>query len=158
MKIFVHGIPYIVIFIVNDSNVINFSYSMLLGCPWLKDAKVSHDWGTNTIIIHGTTMVKTIPITKKLGARTKRPKVLVCYDFHSRILDEKEDVMFATKLDLFSIGTIEVPTHTEVVSKPIHTPNLSITNPIPKQIVESICVLIIPPNTIKQHLPKNNFH
>jgi hypothetical protein len=43
-KIFVHGIPYIVTFIVIDINVINSSYSMLLGCPWLKDAKVSHDW------------------------------------------------------------------------------------------------------------------
>jgi len=104
LKIFVHGIPYIVTFIVINSSVINFSHSMLLGCPWLKDAKVSHHWGTNTITIQGTTMVKSIPITKKLGAQTKRPKVLVCCDFHSRILDEKEDVMFATKLNLFSIG------------------------------------------------------
>jgi hypothetical protein len=118
--------------------------------------------GTNTITIHGTTTVKTIPITKKLGAQTKRPKVLVCYDFHSTILDEKEDVMFATKLDLFSIGTIEVSTHTKLVSKPIHTPNLNTTYPIPKQIVESVCVLIInlviPLNTIKQHLPETFFH
>jgi hypothetical protein len=118
--------------------------------------------GTNTITIHGTTTVKTIPITKKLGAQTKRPKVLVCYDFHSTILDEKEDVMFATKLDLFSIRTIEVSTHTKLVSKPIHTPNLNTTYPIPKQIVESVCVLIInlviPLNTIKQHLPETFFH
>jgi len=65
--------------------------------------------------------MKTIPITKKLGAQTKRPKVLVCYDFHSRILDEKEDVMSSTKLNLFSIGTIDVPIHTILVSKLIHT-------------------------------------
>ncbi len=121
--------------------------------PWL---------GTNTITIHGPTTVKTIPITKKLGAQTKRPKVLVCYDFHSRILDEKEDVMFVTKLDLFSIGTIKVSTHIKLVSKPIHTPNLNTTYPIPKKIVESVCVLIInlviPPNIIKQHLPKTFFH
>jgi hypothetical protein len=35
--------------------------------------------------------------------------VLVCYDFHYGIFDEKEDLMFATKLGLFSIGTIVVP-------------------------------------------------
>ncbi len=43
LKIFVHGIPNIITFIVINCNVLNFSYSMLLGCPWLKDAKVSHD-------------------------------------------------------------------------------------------------------------------
>jgi len=76
LKIFVHGIPYIVTFIVIDSSVINFSYSMLLGCPWLKDAKVSCDWGTNIITIQRITMVKTITIAKKLGAQTKRPNML----------------------------------------------------------------------------------
>jgi hypothetical protein len=37
---------------------------MLLGHPWLKDVKVSHDQGTNIV-------------TKQLGAQTKRPEVLV---------------------------------------------------------------------------------
>jgi hypothetical protein len=46
MKIFVHGIPYIVTFIINNS-VLDFNYSMLLGCPWLKDVEISHDWGIN---------------------------------------------------------------------------------------------------------------
>ncbi len=40
LKIFVYGISYIVTFIVNNSNVLNSSYSMLFGHPWLKDAKV----------------------------------------------------------------------------------------------------------------------
>jgi hypothetical protein len=40
LKIFVHGIPYIVTFIVINNNILDFSYSMLLGHPWLKDAKV----------------------------------------------------------------------------------------------------------------------
>ncbi len=43
LKIFIHGIPYIVTFIVIDSNVLDSNHSMLLGHPWLKDAKVSHD-------------------------------------------------------------------------------------------------------------------
>jgi hypothetical protein len=84
LKIFVHGIPYTVTFVVINSSVINYSYSMLLGCPWLKDVKVSHDWGTDTYTIQGTSTIKTTHIIKKLGAQTKRPKILVCYDFHSK--------------------------------------------------------------------------
>ncbi len=94
LKIFVHSIPYIVTFTVMNSNVLNFNYSMLLRHHWLKDAKVSHDWGTNIVIIDKTNLVKTILIIKKLGVQTKRPKVLMCYDFHYGISNEKEDIMF----------------------------------------------------------------
>jgi len=88
LRILVHGIPYAVTFTVIWSNVLNSSYSMLLNRPWLKDAEASHDWGNNTITIQGTNIVKTIPITKKLGALTKCPKLLICYDFHDGIYDE----------------------------------------------------------------------
>jgi hypothetical protein len=74
---------------------------MLLGHPWLRDVKVFHDWGNNIIIIQGTSTIRTIPITKKLGTPTKHPKTLVCYDFHFRISNEEEDLMFVTKLGLF---------------------------------------------------------
>jgi len=43
MKIFIHGIPNTITFIIMNYNILNFSYSILLGRPWLKDAKVSHD-------------------------------------------------------------------------------------------------------------------
>jgi hypothetical protein len=43
LKIFVHGIPYTFTFSVINNNVLYFSYSMLFGPLWLKDAKVSHD-------------------------------------------------------------------------------------------------------------------
>jgi hypothetical protein len=70
--------------------------------------------------------------------------------------------MFIIGLDLFSIRTIKIPTHIELVSKPVHIPNLSIADPIPKQHVESTCVLdinqTIPPNTIKQHILETLFH
>jgi hypothetical protein len=81
---------------------------MLLGCPWLKDVKVSHDWGTNIVTIQGTSIVRTIHVTKKLGVQTKKPKVLVHYDFHYGIFNKEEDMMFATKLDLFSIGGMQL--------------------------------------------------
>jgi hypothetical protein len=53
--------------------------------------------------------MKTILVTKKLSVESKRPKVLICYDFHSEISNEMEDMMFAIKLDLFLIGTIVIP-------------------------------------------------
>ncbi len=43
LKIYVHGIPYIIAFIIFHNNVVDFSYSMLLRRPWLKDAKMAHD-------------------------------------------------------------------------------------------------------------------
>ncbi len=110
LKILVHGILYIVTFIVIQINVLDSRYSMLLDCPWLKDAKVFHDWSNNIIIIQGIGIVRTIHVTKKLGASTKHSKVLVCYDFHFGISDEEEGLMFATELGLFSIGTIVVLT------------------------------------------------
>jgi hypothetical protein len=73
LKIFVHGIPYIVTITIINNNVLDSSYSMLLGHRWLKDAKVSHDWGNNIVIIQGTCIVRTIPICKKLGGQIKRP-------------------------------------------------------------------------------------
>jgi hypothetical protein len=43
LKTHIHGIPYIATFNVLKNNVVNFNYSMLLGRPWFKDAKVTHD-------------------------------------------------------------------------------------------------------------------
>jgi hypothetical protein len=75
---------------------------------------------------------------------------------------EYQDVMFAIELDLFSIGTIIIPIHTELVSKLAYIPNLSISKSIPKQHVERVYVLVInlaiPFDTINQRLPKTFFH
>ncbi len=77
----------------------------------MKNAKISHDWGTNIVTIQGIGIIITIPITNKLGIQTKRLEVLVCYDFHSGIFDKEKDVMFAIEFDLFSRGTIIIPSH-----------------------------------------------
>jgi hypothetical protein len=81
MKIYVHGIPYIIMFIVLQNNVVDFSYSMLLGRPWLRDAKVAHDWGRNIVTIQGNGTIKTSIITKHLGGEVRKPIVLLCYDY-----------------------------------------------------------------------------
>jgi hypothetical protein len=39
LKIYVHDILYITIFYYTSNSVVDFSYSMLLGKPWLRDAK-----------------------------------------------------------------------------------------------------------------------
>jgi len=51
LKIHVHGIPYIATFIVLKNNEVDSNYSMLLRKLWLKNAKVTHDWGNNVIIV-----------------------------------------------------------------------------------------------------------
>jgi hypothetical protein len=54
-------------------SVLDSNYFMLLGRPWLGDTKVFHDWCNNLIIIQGMGIIRTIPITKKLGAPIKHP-------------------------------------------------------------------------------------
>jgi hypothetical protein len=78
---------------------------MLLGKVWLRNAKVTHDWGNNVITIQGNGIVRTILVNRKLGIKTKRPQVLVCYDLLQRLTYE-EDLIFETKPKLLSIGTI----------------------------------------------------
>jgi hypothetical protein len=67
LKIHIHGIPYIATFTVLKNNVVDSSYYMLLGRLWLKDAKVTHDWGNNVIIVQSNGTIKTISINRKLG-------------------------------------------------------------------------------------------
>jgi hypothetical protein len=43
LKIHIHGIPHVTTFTILQNNVVDFSYYMLLGRFWLKDAKVTHD-------------------------------------------------------------------------------------------------------------------
>ncbi len=77
--------------------MVDFSYSMLLKRLWFKNAKVTHDWGNNVITIQGNGMVITISINKKLGAKTKRLQILVCYDLMQGLINEEEDMIFETK-------------------------------------------------------------
>jgi hypothetical protein len=53
LKIYVHGIPYITMFIILHNSVLDSSYSMLLGRPWLRDVEVAHDWGSKLLPYKG---------------------------------------------------------------------------------------------------------
>jgi hypothetical protein len=80
---------------------------MLLGRPWLKDAKVAHDWGNNIITIQRNGIVRTFIVTKHLEGEVRRLKMLLCYDYQNGIIDE-EDIIFATEPNFFSIGIISL--------------------------------------------------
>jgi hypothetical protein len=51
LKIYVHGVLYIITFTILQNNVVDLNNSMLLGRPWLKDVKVTHDWRSNIVTI-----------------------------------------------------------------------------------------------------------
>ncbi len=57
LKIHIHGNPYIAAFIVLKNNVVDFNYSMLLRRAWLRDVRVTHDWGNNVTIVQGNGIV-----------------------------------------------------------------------------------------------------
>ncbi len=65
------------------------SYSMLLRRPWLRDARVAHDWGNNTMTIQGNGIVKTI--TRSIGEETKSVVMLQLLEWY---IDEA-NIIFA---------------------------------------------------------------
>jgi hypothetical protein len=67
LQIFIHCILYLITFTMISSNAIDYSYSMMSRHPWLKDTKMSHDWGSNINIIQVICIVRTIHVIKKLG-------------------------------------------------------------------------------------------
>ncbi len=81
LKIYVHGIPHITTFTILHNRVVDYSYSMLLGIPWLRDAKRAYDWGSNIVTIQGNGTIRIIIVIKHLGGEITRPQVLLCYDY-----------------------------------------------------------------------------
>jgi DNA-binding protein YbaB len=67
LKIYIHGIPYVTTFTIVKNIVVDSNYPMLLGKPWLRDAKVTYDRGNNLITVQGNGTVRTILVNKKLG-------------------------------------------------------------------------------------------
>jgi hypothetical protein len=51
-------------------------------------------------------MVQTIVVTKHLNNNTKHPEVLLCYDLMKVVTNEEEEILFTTKLNLFTLGVI----------------------------------------------------
>ncbi len=106
MRIKIHGILYIVTFMVMNNKTIDPTYSMLLGHPWLWDTKVIHDWGTNMVTVEGNGIVKTIFVSKYLNGNIGRPQIIINYNFMEGVTYEEEETMCSFELYLLSIGMI----------------------------------------------------
>jgi len=67
-------------------------YSMFLGRPWLKQAKVNHNWGDSTLtIIAGERIMAMSTIKKILLKPSKRPKYVDDgYDWEEGLSNEEE--------------------------------------------------------------------
>jgi hypothetical protein len=77
IRIKIHGISYIITFMVMNNKVVDPTYSMLLRHPWLWNTKVIHDWGTNMVTIEGNGTVKTIFVSKYLNGNIRRPQIII---------------------------------------------------------------------------------
>jgi hypothetical protein len=51
-------------------------------------------------------------MTKHLGTKLKRLKVLLCFDYQNGITNKEKDLMFASEVELFSIAIISLPLKT----------------------------------------------
>ena len=107
VKIHIHGIPYIVTLTVIDCQTIKSDYSMLLGRPWLRNAKVIHDWANDQVQIIGNGTVKTVKINRQLEYEAVTPHALVCYNFAEGITDDEETILLAADPTLQPVGTID---------------------------------------------------
>ncbi len=97
LKIYVHDILYIITFTMFENSVVDFSYSILLERPRLRNDKMAHDWGSNIITIQGNGTIRTIIVTKHLGGEIGRLEVFLCYDYQNGITNEEENIIFITK-------------------------------------------------------------
>jgi hypothetical protein len=60
------------------------------------------------IIIQNNGTFKTISVNKKLGAKIKKPQILICYDLIEGLINEEEDLIFEIEPKLLSIGIITI--------------------------------------------------
>ena len=118
VKIHIHGIPYIVTLTVIDCQTIKSDYSMLLGRPWLRNAKVIHDWANDQVQIMGNGTIKIVKMNCQLGYEAVTPHALVCYNFAEGITDDEETILFAAYPTLQPVGTIDW----DVLSSQLPTP------------------------------------
>ncbi len=80
----------IVTFIVMNYKVVDPTYSILLGHPWLWDAKIIHGQGTNMVMIEGNGAIKNIVISKQSNGYVKRSNVIINYNFVEDITNEEK--------------------------------------------------------------------
>ena len=91
LKITIHNIPYTIAVTIVEMADQQADYSMILGRPWLRDAKVEHDWGHNQITLGGPQASITIPVlTQGYVHHQSQPDQLEGYDWTQGLTNEQE--------------------------------------------------------------------
>lgn len=99
-----------------NNKAVDPTYSMLLKRPWLWDAKMIDDWGTNMVTIEGNDIMNIIFVSKYLNGNIRKPQMIVSYNFIERVTHEEDEILLAFELDLFSIGIFTQPN--QMVKRP----------------------------------------
>jgi hypothetical protein len=75
---------------------------------------------------------------KHLGGEVRKPIMLPCYDYQNGITNEEEDIIFATKPKLFSVGTtnlLETSQFVKTINMEIMDTNVNTSNSKLKSMV-----------------------
>jgi len=137
IKIHIHGIAYTIILTVISCQDVKSAYTLLLGRPWLRDARVIHDWSNDQIQIMGDGTIRTIPVNRELGLEATTPETLVCYNYVEGLSDNEESILLAAEEFLHPIGTIAISDFYQVstLDNPDqlirHTPDIMPVDEIP---------------------------
>ena len=84
---------------------------MILGRPWLRDAKVEHDWGRNQITLGGPQAPITIHVlTQGYIHHQSQPDQLEGYDWTQGLTDEQEHNVLAANPAWVTVGSIDLDT------------------------------------------------
>jgi hypothetical protein len=89
IKIFIHGIPYIIILSVISCKDVNSAYTLLLGRPWLRDTRIVQNWANDDIQIISNGTIRIVRINRELGFEATTPDSLVCYNYVEGFTDEE---------------------------------------------------------------------
>jgi len=84
------------------------TYSLILGRPWLKQAKANHNWGDNIFIIITGERTMAMNTLKNISLKpSKRLKYVDDgYDWEKGLSNEKEEQLYNVVLKLWPIGKV----------------------------------------------------
>jgi hypothetical protein len=84
------------------------AYSMLLGRPWVKQAKVHHDWGNNILRIIIDTKTMTLSTKKQIMVHpSQKPCNLNdIYDWEGGLMDGDKECLYHVVPKLLHVGEV----------------------------------------------------
>ena len=112
VTISIHGISYTIILTVISCKDVNSAYTLLLGRPWLRAARVIHNWANDHIQIMGNGKMHTIHINRQVGFEATSQAALVCYNHVEDITKGGESILGKAEEFVHPSTTVsELPNH-----------------------------------------------